>query len=100
MVVTIEEEKDHESWRQSHQQQKLKRQREQSHLAKQVVDQEIMAARISIPVFAEGVFHASIDATALVNTPLSPSESRKKRFPKFVNVKRFQSQDSCPCVGC
>ena len=69
-MLTSEEEKDHESWRQSHQQQKLKRQREQSHLAKQVVDEEILAARISIPVFAEDVFHASMDATALVNTPL------------------------------
>ena len=27
-----------------------------------------MAARISIPVFEEGVFHANMDATALVNT--------------------------------
>ena len=44
--------------------------REQSDLVKQVVDQEILAARISILVFAEDVFHASLDATAFVNTPL------------------------------
>ena len=65
-VFTIQEEKDHESWRPFHQQQKLNRQREQSQLAKQVVDQEVMAARISIPVFEEDVFHASTDATAFL----------------------------------
>ena len=36
----------------------------------QVVDQEIMAARISILVFEEDVFHASMDATAFMNKAL------------------------------
>ena len=33
-VFTVQKEKDHESWRLFHRQQKLKRQREQSHLGK------------------------------------------------------------------
>ena len=69
-VFTIQEEKDLESWRQLHRHQTLKRQPEHSNLAKQVVDQEIMAARISIPVFEEDVFQANMDATAFVNTAL------------------------------
>ena len=68
--TTIQEETDHESWRQFHRQPKLKRQREHSHLAQQVVDQEIMAARNSTPVFDEDVFHANMDATAFVNTAM------------------------------
>ena len=57
-VFAIPEEKDHESWRHHH------RGQQQSRLSKQVVHQEAMAARISIPVFEEDVSHASMDATA------------------------------------
>ena len=75
-VFTIQEEKDHEAWRQFHQQQKLKRHREHSHFAKQVVGQEILAARISIPVFEEDVFCSSMDATALRGNSVEVPESR------------------------
>ena len=68
------EEEDHESLRQFHRQQKLKRQRDQSHLAKQGVDEKIFAVRISIPVFEEDVFHASTGATAFVTTALRLTE--------------------------
>ena len=44
-------------------------------MAKQVDDQEVTAARISTPVCAEDVFHASMNATAFVNTAL-----RRKTF--------------------
>ena len=125
-VFTIHEEKDHESWRQFHRQQRLARQHEHSHLAKRGVDQEIMVVRLSIPVFEDDVFHAHMDATAFVSTALRrkttetsfskmteevaaemdeaksrewPSGFRKKQFPKSEKVKRCLSQDSCQCVG-
>ena len=41
-----------------------------SHLAKRGVAQEIMAARLSILVFEEDVFHANMNATAIVHTAL------------------------------
>ena len=53
------EEKDYESWRQLRRQQRVRRQRKHSHLAKQVVDQEI-TTRTSIPVI-DDVFHASMN---------------------------------------
>ena len=51
----------------------------QSHLAKQVV-QEIMAARNSIPVFEEDMFHAGMDANAFCekNCDVNQSKSRTR----------------------
>ena len=63
-VFTIQEEKDHESWTPFHRQQKLQRQHEHSQLGKRGVDQEVVVARLSIPVFEEDVFLANMDATA------------------------------------
>ena len=56
-VFTIQDERDHNSWRQFHPQQSLEQQHENLHLTERGVDQEIMVARLSIPVFEEDVFH-------------------------------------------
>ena len=89
VVFTILEEKNHESWQRLHQQQKLKRQREHSHVAKQVVDQEIMAARVSIPVFEE-------EATDM-------DEAKGRELAEWIQEettsKVREGPDSCPCVG-
>ena len=78
-VFTIHEEKDHESWR-FHRLQKLKRQRQHSHLVTRGVGQEVMVARISIPVFEDGVFHTNMDATTFVNTALRRKTTETSYF--------------------
>ena len=99
-LFTIHEEKDHESWRQFHRQQKLKRQHEHLHFAKRGVDQEIM--------FEDDVFNANMDGTAfaniLQNVTKKQLKSKSRELAEWIQEEenfpnpRRSSQDSCPCV--